>query len=102
MRHRWPTIAATMRTLVRDYNEGAGIEVLTLIDYADRESRDLIVEVVASGGQTLTMELDGAVLCVRPNEGTAGSPDDGKRWLPSGLTDEVTAAYALQHWMTTL
>ena len=41
MRHRWPAIAAAMRTLVRDYNEGAGIDVLTLIDYADRESRDL-------------------------------------------------------------
>ena len=60
--HRWPAIAAAMRTLVRDYNEGAGIEVLTLVDYASRESRDLIVEVVASGGQTLTMELDGAEL----------------------------------------
>ena len=91
-----------MRGLARSYNEGAGIEVLTVVDYTDSESRDLILEVVARGGQTLTMELAGAELCVRPNEGTAGAPDGGKRWLTFGLTDEDTAAYALQHWLTQL
>ena len=46
-----------MRALVRSYNEGAGIDVLTVVDYTDSESRDLILEVVARDGQTLTMEL---------------------------------------------
>ncbi len=84
------------------YNEGAGVDVLTVVDYADRESHDLILEVVASGGQTLTMELAGAELCVRANEGTAGVPDGGRRWLTSSLTDEDTAAYAIQPWLTRL
>jgi hypothetical protein len=99
MRRRWPTIAAAIRTLVKSYNEGVGLEALTVVDRADR---DLTIDVVARGGQTLTMELDGAELYVRPNEGTAGSPDGGKRWLTFDLSDEATAAYALQHWMTRL
>ena len=102
VRRRWPAIVAAMRALVGNYNEGAGLDVLTVVDYADRESHDLILEVVASGGQTLTMELGGAELCVRANEGTAGLPDGGRRWLTSNLTDEDTAAYALQDWLTGL
>jgi hypothetical protein len=102
VRQRWPAIAAAVRALIASYNEGAGIEVLTVIDYTTTESRDLILEVVARGGQTLTMELGGGDLCVRPNAGTAGAADGGRRWLTFGLTDEDTAAYALQHWLTQL
>jgi hypothetical protein len=102
LRRRWPAIADAMRTLVRSYNEGAGSEVLTVVDYTDSESGDPLLEVVARGGQTLTMELGGAELCVRPNTHPAGAPDGGKRWLTFGLTDEETAAYALQHWLTQL
>lgn len=91
-----------MRAIVRSYNEGAGVEVLTVVDYTDGESRDLTLEVVARGGQTVTLELSGGELCVRPNEGAAGAPDGGRRWLTSGLSDEDTAAYALQHWLTQL
>ena len=102
VRQRWPAIAAAMRALVGSYNEGAGIEVLTVVDYTTTESRDLILEVVARGGQTLTMEMGGAELCVRPNAGTSGAADDGRRWLTFELSDEDTAAYALQHWLTLL
>jgi hypothetical protein len=102
VRRRWPAIAAAMRAIVRSYNEGAGVEVLTVVDYTDGESRDLTLEVVARGGQTVTLELSGGELCVRPNEGAAGAPDGGRRWLTSGLSDEDTAAYALQHWLTQL
>jgi len=102
VRRRWPDIAAAMRALVRSYNEGAGIDVLTVVDHTDSESRDLILEVVARDGQTLTMELAGAELCVRSNEGTAGAPDGGRRWLTFALTDEGMAAYALQHWLSQL
>jgi hypothetical protein len=102
MRRRWPAVAAAMRAFVRGYNEGAGIDVLSVIDYTNSENGDLALEVVARGGRTLTIELSGAELCVRPNRGTAGAPDGGTRWLASGLTDEDTAAYALQPWMTQL
>ena len=102
VRRRWPAITAAMRALVTSYNEGAGIEVLTVVDYTESESRDLILEVAARSGQTLTMELGGGELCVRPNEGTVGAPDGGRRWLTFGLSDEDMAAYALQHWLTQL
>jgi hypothetical protein len=102
VRRRWPSIAAAMRALVESYNDGAGVEILSVVDYAARESRDLILEVVARGGQTLTMELDGDGLCVRPNAGTAGAPDGGLRWLTFDLSDDDTAASALQPWLTQL
>ena len=37
VRRRWPAIVAAMRALVGYCNEGAGVGVLTLVDYADRE-----------------------------------------------------------------
>jgi hypothetical protein len=57
VRRRWPALTVAMRALVTSYNEGAGIDVLTVVDYTESESRDLILEVAARGGQTLTMEL---------------------------------------------
>jgi hypothetical protein len=102
LRRRWPAIAAAIRALVTSYNDGAGIEVLTVVDYTHSDRRDLILEVIARGGQRLTMEVAGAELWVRPNEGTAGAPDGGRRWLTLSLTDEDAAAYALQHWLTQL
>ena len=89
-----------MRDLANRYNEGAGSEVLTVVDNTDSESRAPILEVVARGGRTLTLELSGADLCVRPNRGTAGEPDSGRRWLTFELTDEDMAASALQPWLT--
>ena len=73
-----------------------------MVDHTDSESRNLILEVIARGGQTLALELSGSELCVRTNKGTAGAPDGGRRWLTFGLTDEDTAAGALQHWLTQL
>ena len=102
VRRRWPGIVAAIRTLTGRYNDGAGLDVLTVVDDADGKSRDLIVTVVARGGQTITMTASGAEVCVRPSAGTAGSPDDGRRWMTFGGSDEATAAYALQHWLTQL
>jgi len=31
-----------------------------------------------------------------------GSLDGGQRWIVIGESDEATAAYALQHWLTQL
>jgi len=102
MRRRWAGIVAAMRALAGCYNEGAGLDMLTVVDDAGGESRDLIVTTVARGGQTLTMTLIGAELCVRPSPGTAGSPDDGRRWITFEASDEATAAHALQPWLAQL
>ena len=102
LRRRWPSIKAATRSLSRCYNEGAGIEVLTVVDDANDESGNLIVKILARGGQTLTMTLVGAELCVRTIPGTEGAPDDGRRWITFGSSDEATAAYAIQHWLTQL
>lgn len=102
LRRHWPGIVAAMRTLSRCYNEGAGLEVLTLADDANVESGALLVEIVARSGQTLTITLVDAELCVRQHPGTAGALDGGRRWIALGASDEATAAYALQHWLTQL
>ena len=102
VRRRWPGIVAAMRSLATRYNEGAGLEVLTVVDDAGGKSRPPVVTIAARGGQTLTMTVSGAELCVRPSQGTTGSPDDGRRWIASGATDEAAAAYALQPWLTQL
>jgi hypothetical protein len=102
LRRHWPGIVAAMRTLSHCYNEGAGLEVLTMADDANADSRTPLVEIAARGGQTLTITLVDAELCVRQNPGPVGSLDGGGRWIVLGASDEATAAYALQHWLTQL
>ena len=48
MRRRWPGIVTALRTLARRYNEGAGLDVLAVVDDAGGESRNLIVTTVAA------------------------------------------------------
>ena len=102
LRRRWPDIVAVTRALSHDYNEGRGVEVLTVIDDASEDGRDPALQVVATSGQRLTMTLIGAELCVRTTPGTVGAADDGSRWIPVGPNDDATVAYALQHWLTQL
>lgn len=99
---RWPNVVAALRTLSHCYTEGAGLDVLTVVDGASDDGRDLFVQIVARGGQALTVTLVGAELCVRTTPGTAGAADDGTRWLTFDASDEAIAAYALQHWLTQL
>jgi hypothetical protein len=99
---RWPNVVAALRTLSHCYNEGAGYDVLAMVDGAGDDGRDLFVQIVARGGQALTMTLVGAELCVRTTPGTVGATDDGTRWLTFEASDEAIAAYALQHWLTQL
>ena len=102
LRQHWPSIVSAMRTLIRCYNDGAGLEVLTMTDDGNLDSGTLALEIVARGGQTLTITLVDAELCVRQNPGHVGSLDGGQRWIVLGASDEATAAYALQHWLTQL
>jgi hypothetical protein len=102
LRRRWPAITAAIRDLSNRYNEGAGLEALIVVDDASDESRDPSVQILAGGGQTLTMTLVGVELCVRTTPGTPGAADDGRRWLTFAPTDEATAASAVQYWLTQL
>jgi hypothetical protein len=100
-RVRWPDIVAAVRTNVRRYNLGAGLQWLTVIDDAG-ESGVSIATVVARSGQTLTITKSGADLCVRPSPITVGAADGGRRWITLEATDEAIADYALQDWLTHL
>jgi hypothetical protein len=102
LRRRWPNVAAAMRAMSHSYNEGAGLDVLTVADGGSDDSRDLVVRIVARGGQTFTMTLVGLELCVRTTPAIPGAADDGGRWITFGTSDEATAANALQHWLTQL
>jgi hypothetical protein len=102
LRQHWPGIVASMRTLSHSYNEGAGLDVLTIAEAANGDGGDPLVEIVARGGQTLTMTLVDAELCVRQSPAISGALDAGRRWLVLGASDQATAAYALQHWLTQL
>lgn len=101
-RRRWPGIVTAIRTSTTRYNDGAGREVVTVIDDADGESRVLVVTIIAPGAQTLRIAVSGAELCVRPTPSTVGAADDGQRWMTFAATDEAIAAYALQDWLAHL
>ena len=101
-RRRWLGIVAAIRTFTGRYNQGAGREVLTVIDDSDGESRLLGVTVTAPGQQTLRMVVTGTELCVRPTPSPVGAADDGQRWMTFAATDEAIAAYALQDWLAHL
>jgi hypothetical protein len=101
-RRRWPGIVEAMRHVIRCYNEGAGDEALVVVEEANDKGRDLAVQVVARGRQTLALALAGGDLCVSTTPAVVGAADDGRRWITFGTSDEATAANALQHWLTQL
>jgi len=97
--HRWPTIVAAMRTLVTNYNEGAGLAVLTMVE--DSETSNVTVESARHGRGALVMTLDGADVCVRMrHSGTDAT--NGVRWVSLNRTDAEAAEYLLRNWMEQL
>lgn len=91
-----------MCALIKCYNDGAGLEALTLIGHPERASEELQVEIVAGNGRTLTVALDGAELRIGPRQGTT-DPSERTWWMAlTDRTDDAVAAYALQYWMTRL
>jgi hypothetical protein len=102
-RRRWPGIVEAMRQVIRCYNEGAGHEALVVAEEANDKGRDLVVQVVAGGRQTLTMALVGGDLCVSTTPAEAGAADDGRRWITlDEPNDETVAVHALRHWLLRL
>ena len=103
LRRRWPGIVEAMRRVIRSYNDGAGHEALILSEEANDAGRDLVVQVVARGPQTLTMALTGGDLCVSTAPAVAGAADDGRQWITlDEPDDETVAVHALRHWLLRL
>ena len=98
-RQRWPAIIAAMRRLIRAYNDGTGRETLVLVDNHTGESGELTATVTARKSQMLVLAVDEGDLWVRPPQ---TEPAEGERWIGVDRSDEATAAYILQNWLTRL
>jgi hypothetical protein len=97
--HRWPAIVGAMRTLVANYNAGAGLAVLTLVE--ESETSSVTLESARTGRGALVMALDGADVCVRTRL-NAGDAMNGVRWVSLDRTDEEAAEYLLRNWIEQL
>jgi hypothetical protein len=99
---RWPAIVAAMKSLVASYNDGAGLEAVTLVeDTVDRENASVTIASVTNGRRALVIALDGSDVTVRTRSG----PNDvlsGMQWVSLDRTDENAAAYLLRDWLERL
>jgi len=96
---RWPAIVAAMRSLVDSYNEGAGLDTVTVVE--DLAMPGATIETASDGGRAVVVALDGSELTVRTRRG----PDDplsGPYWVSLNRTDENAAAYLLRDWLERL
>ena len=93
---RWPTIVAAMKTLIADYNDGTGLNTLTLVE--DSLNSGVTLESSRTGHSSLVIALDGADVSVHTRNGHAG----GTRWVSLNRTDENAAEYLLRDWMEQL
>lgn len=96
---RWPSIVAAMRSLVVDYNEGAGVEAITLLE--DAADRCVTIESARNGRSSLVIALDGPDVAVRTRNGP-DRPLSGTTWMTLDRTDDSAAAYLLRDWMERL
>jgi hypothetical protein len=99
---RWPALVAAMHGLVMSYNEGAGLEAVTLAEHrAGRDHPGITFESTTNGRRALVIDLDGSDVMVRAHSG----PDDSQsstRWVSLNRTDENAAAYLLRDWLERL
>ena len=99
---RWPAIVAAMKSVVASYNDGAGLEAVTLVeDLVNTENAGVTVASVTNGRRALVIALDGSDVTVRTRSG----PDDSlsrTQWVNLDRTDENTAAYLLRDWLERL
>ena len=100
---RWPGILAAIRSLVAAYNEGAGVELLTVSEKAD--GGDPAVTITSRGSaRTITIGVDENALLVQTNleRHAAASLHVIARRIDCSRSDTGTAAYALHNWMDQL
>jgi len=99
---RWPAIVAAMKSLVASYNDGAGLEAVTLVDdTVDRENASVTITSVTNGRRALVIALDGSDVTVRTRSGP-NDPLSGMQWVSLDRTDESAAAYLLRDWLERL
>ena len=99
---RWPAIVAAMKSLVASYNEGTGLEAVTLVDdTVDRENASVTIASVTNGRRALVIALDGSDVTVRTRSGPNDSLS-GMQWVSLDRTDENAAAYLLRDWLERL
>jgi hypothetical protein len=96
---RWPSIVQAMRSLVMNYNEGAGVEAITLLEEAG--DRCVTIQSAGNGRSSLVIALDGPDLAVRTRNGP-DRPLSGTTWMTLNRTDDSAAEYLLRDWMERL
>lgn len=96
---RWPAIVTAMRTLVVSYNEGAGLEAVTLIE--NPVNPGVTLESTINRRRAMVIALDGSDVSVRTRNGQH-SPMTGMYWVSLNRTDENAAAYLLRDWLERL
>jgi hypothetical protein len=100
---RWPAIVAAMDSLVASYNEGAGLEAVTLVEDASNGDRPgVTVESVTNGRHALVIALDGSDVTVRARNGPNNHQLSRAQWISLDRTDENAAAYLLRDWLERL
>lgn len=99
---RWPAILQAMRTLIGWYNEGAGREMLVLVDSPAGSAGEPSATITAPGGQTLVIAVEGADLRVHAGLEGENRRQQGERWIDLNRTDDATAGYVLQNWLAQL
>jgi hypothetical protein len=96
---RWPALVAALRTLLGSYNDGAGVEAVTLVE--DPMNPGVTVASVTNGRRSLVIALDGSDVTVRARNGPNDSLS-GTHWVSLNRTDEDAAAYLLRDWLERL
>jgi hypothetical protein len=93
---RWPALVAALKSLLGRYNEGAGVEAVTLVE--DTVNPGVTVESATNGRRALVIALDGSDVIVRTRSGPNDSLS-GTHWVSLNRTDENAAAYLLRDWL---
>ena len=99
---RWPAIVASMTALITSYNDGAGLEAVTVVeDTSSRDNPSVTVESATNGRRALVITLEGSDVAVRTRSGP-NDPLSGTQWVSLNRTDENAAAYLLRDWLERL
>jgi len=99
---RWPGILAAITTLVAAYNDGAGLQLLTIGEL--HEGDDPGVTITAAGGSAgsaITVAVEADTLLVHTSRVPTGGLHGSIRTcvIDGSRSDLAVAAYLLQNWM---
>jgi len=96
---RWPAVVEAVRVLVARYNEGTGLDTLTVIE--DAVNPIITIVSIAIGPGSLIMALEGADVSVHTRDAQA-TATGGARLVTLDRNDEETAEYLVRNWMEQL